>query len=286
MVIDMGAMVAFPVALVEAGGCGTMMKRLALITLAIAAPALAEIAAPTTGPAMRAAFPDFNVKTNQAMWHRETGKGPKGIFAEGWRDTLVRVSPRALVWFNDGKLGLITGGTRISEGQPNDCHACAGMLSFIPVAQTGRGLQVAGLARDIAEEGDWGVPGSVSPVSFPNKASGIVVVSSGGGQGYSVTVLRAWRLTSAGVSTALTPEFIALESDSTGVATGCDGRIKRPGKDCWDIKGRWQVEPTTGRLAITYTGMRNGQKVAARTVYGLGAKGYTLVSGRNPLPDV
>jgi hypothetical protein len=262
-----------------------MMKRLALIILAIAAPALAEMAAPTTGPAMRAAFPDFNVKTNQAEWHRETGKGPKGVFADGWRDTLVRVSPRALVWFGDGKQGLITGGTRISEGQPNDCHACAGMLSFIPFAQTGRGMQVAGPARDIAEEGDWGVPGSVSPITLPSNTRGIAVVSSGGGQGYSVTVLRAWRLTSAGVSTALTPEFIALESDTTGVATGCDGRRKMRGRDCWDIKGRWQVEPATGRLVINYGGMRNGQMVAARTVYGLGPKGYSLVSGRNPLPE-
>jgi hypothetical protein len=262
-----------------------MIKSLILVAAIAFTPALAEVAAPTTGPAMRTAFPDFNVKTNQAEWHRESGKGPKGVFADGWGDKQVRVSPRALVWFNNGKLGLIVGGTRISEGQLDDCHACAGILSFIPMTQSRRTIEIAGPARDIVEEGGWGLPGSVTPISLPGSATGIAVISSGGGQGYSVTVMRAWRLTAAGAATDLTPGYIDLESDTNGVADGCDGRRKMRGRDCWGIKSRWQVEPTTGRLVINYNGMRNGQKVAARTLYGLSAKGYTLISGRNPIPD-
>jgi hypothetical protein len=116
--------------------------------------------------------------------------------------------------------------------------------------------------------------------------SGIVVVSTGGGQGYSITVLRAWGLASSGGSRSLTDNFISLASDTSGVATGCDGRRRLRGHDCWDISGRWQVEPATGRLVINFDGMRNGQKVLAKAVYGPGRNGYYLISGRNPVPEV
>jgi hypothetical protein len=239
------------------------------------------MARPTTGPAMLTAFPNYNVKTNQADWHRESGKGPKGVFLPDWRRKQVRVSPRALVNFADGKIGLIVGGTAIVAGQAQDCHACAGLLSFIPVT-----MRMAGPAHDIGEEGDWGVPGSVAPVSLAGNGKGLVVVSTGGGQGYSITVLRVWSLSSSGASRSLTAEFIPLSSDTSGVATGCDGSKKLQGRDCWDISGRWQVDPATGTLLIDFSGMRNGQRVAAKAAYGLGRGGYKLISGRNPVPGV
>jgi hypothetical protein len=262
----------------------TVMRRMILPLLLL--PPICAVAKSADSPEqamMKAAFPAFDAKKGYALWKRGVPAPLDGVFADEWGDTELRAVPQTSIALAPGITALVIGGTRMLESGPDDCHACSAMLTLIPMRMVAGKWQTAGKARDIGPSGAWGMPGASAPLRLAGGQPGISVETSDGGQGYSVKVLDLYRFDAEGKATRLTAEPIRLGSDSIGVAAGCDGRTRKANRDCFNISGKWRLNPANSELTVAFSGYKNGQKLAKRAVYRLRSGQYALVTGENPV---